>query len=211
MRCILHRSGSGKATKKPLLRRENFLAPFSFFRSLQDITNFNSEFSPMKKACLLFLLVFTAGIVKAQQTPTTAFEFNEYIVDISNTLYKKGEAWGTAFQQAAENMDFSTLAPHRKGIEEYTVKSISDLEKMKDIGGSYELRTAMISFLKYEKDLIEKAFIPIEKLNSESTQEEIDAAIENLTALSEKEGDELEKITTAQKRYAKENNFTIEE
>lgn len=164
----------------------------------------------MKKTGLIVILVLSVLSLRAQQ-PSTALEMNEYIVEISDELYEKGMAWGEAFSLATDSRNFSALTPHRKEMEDFANQSISDLENLRDIGGSYELRMAMISFLKYEKDLITNAFIPFESLNSESSQEEIDAALAKLTTLSEQETGELEKVNAAQERYARANGFMLEE
>ncbi len=82
---------------------------------------------------------------------------------------------------------------------------------LKDIGGSEKLRLAMLDMLFFEARMIREGFIPFEKLNRQSSQEEISKAIELLTKTAEAENEYLEKVRTAQDAYAAKNGFTIEE
>ena len=158
-------------------------------------------------AVLLFFLSFNAA--NAQKI-TTALQFNDYMVSITDTLYSYGTEWGQQFNVAFKSKDFTSLAPARIKLEEFTGKKLLEVTTMKDIGGSENLRAAMLEFIVFEKQFTGEYFSTIEKFDSKSTDDEIQKALDNLAAGSKKEEVVLKKVREAQKDYAKKNGFTIE-
>jgi hypothetical protein len=168
-----------------------------------------SKHETMKKLILLFLLVAASIQLKAQ-TPTTPVEMNNYLMEMVNNLYERGKQWGANFNNARESKDFASLSADRKALETFVNQSIKDVEKLKDIKGSKMLRMAMLDFLQFEKDMVENAFLPIEKLDNESSDEEIDTALQKLLGMAKYENEWLDKVRAEQKKYAEANNFTLE-
>jgi hypothetical protein len=161
----------------------------------------------MKRYLLGILLLLAAT---ASTFAQTAIEFNDKLTTVTDELYKYGGEWGTAFQAAFKTKNFTTLTPMRKKLEAFTASKLASITAMKDVENSKPLRMAFIGFLKYEQSLIGQAFVPFEKFNSSSSDNDIKAAIDKLTKLSQSEQSELEKVVKAQEQYAKENGFTIE-
>jgi len=161
----------------------------------------------------LYTLIFTAFLIFTglhtayAQTP---LEFNDNLVAITDSLYNKGQAWGEKFVAVKESKEFYKLAPQRKALQKFIDDKIAEVSVMKDISGSENLRKSMVTFLLFEKDMLQNAFIPIEKLNSTSTDEEIDNALAKLNSLTTEENEALAKVNTEQQAYAKKNGFTIE-
>lgn len=144
------------------------------------------------------------------QQPKTALELNNQLASITDSLYAKGQAWGNKFVSAMDTKDFSTLTPYRMQMQQYIDKKLADVRKIKDINGSENLRTVMIDFLNYEKTMIDKGFVPVEKLGATTTEDDIKKVMENLTNASKDEAEFLRKVSDAQDTYAKKNGFTIE-
>jgi hypothetical protein len=82
---------------------------------------------------------------------------------------------------------------------------------MKDVKGSEKLRAAMLEFIAYEKMMISEHFIPMEKLNSSSSGDDVQKHLDAFAAAGKAESAILKKVSDAQKEYAKKNGFTIEE
>jgi hypothetical protein len=164
----------------------------------------------MKKILLLLLFASNAIVLKAQ-TPTTPIEMNNYLMDIVNDLYARGKAWGAHYNEVRESKDFASLKTDRDSLEKIINQSIEDVEGLKDIKGSRMLRLAMLDFLQFEKTMVENDFASIEKLNKDSSDEEIDAALQKLLDMADHENEWLDKVRDEQKKYAEANGFTIED
>jgi hypothetical protein len=144
------------------------------------------------------------------QDLNTAIEVNDYFVSVTDSLYAGGQQWGRQFNEAYQTKDFSSLIPVRKKMEKFIDNKLALLGKMKDSFGSENLRLATMDFLAFEKKLIVEAFIPLEKLNKNSTNEEIQKAMKNLTETAARETAEIVRVNNAQEEFAKKNGFTIE-
>ena len=151
------------------------------------------------------MLAHPAG-TKAQTTP---LQFNDKIAYITDSLFKKGQQWGTKFNEAYQAKNFASLKPTREAMERYITAKITEVQNMKDVKNSKNLRMAMVSFLKFEKDMITRSFIPVESLKSTATENEVKAALDKMTEFSTQEAGELKKVSDAQEAYAKANGFTI--
>lgn len=161
------------------------------------------------RLCLVFGFV-TATLFASAQNFESAIDLNDYFVSITDTLYMGGGEWGKQLKKARETKDFGSLIPARKKMEVFIDKKLEALAKMKDKFGSENLRLTTMDFLTYEKRLLQEGFIPIEKLNKNSTEEEIKKAIANLSATVKEENAEIARVNQAQEAFAEKNGFTIE-
>lgn len=159
----------------------------------------------MKQLLILCVGIFMAFAVKAQ----TPLEFNDNIASITDSLFAKGQMWGTTFNEAYKSKDFVILRPVRLSMQDFIDRNIKSVQNMKDVKKSMPLRLAMIDFLRVERSMC-AGFEPIEHFTSTSTPEEIQAALDKLKTDTAKEKTALDKVGTAQNVYAKENGFTIE-
>ncbi len=157
----------------------------------------------------LFASIFTATLTATAQTFASAIDLNDYFVSITDTLYKGGQEWGNQMSKAAKTKDFSSVTPARKKMELFIDRKLASLDKMKDQFGSEKLRLATRDFLVYEKRLVLEGFIPLEKLNKNSTDEDLKKAFASLTAAAEKETAEIQKVNQAQEEFAEKNGFSI--
>jgi hypothetical protein len=167
----------------------------------------------MKKLCTLFFLVVALLFSHNSfaQTAKTAIELNDQLASITDSLYARGQEWGSQFNTLMNgSKDFKSLAKYRLGIEKFIDRKLAEIRVMKDINGSGELRQAMTEFLTFEKHMIQAGFMPAEKLGTDATDEQIQKIIENLTNESKREGDVLNKVRQAQEAYGKKNGFSIE-
>lgn len=164
----------------------------------------------MKKFFVPFIavLILLAGCKGSNKK---AFEFNEKLAAISSTLYSKGKEFGTELQPAMQSNDFSKLSAISASLNKFIDEKLTELKDTKDVGGSEKLRSAMIEFLDFEKGMIKDAFEPFGKLNENSTEEEKQAAVQNLVKMSADEGKYLTRVQEAQKEFAAKNGFKVEE
>jgi len=156
-----------------------------------------------------FILLISFSFFAAAQKPATALEMNDHFTSITDSLYKRGIAWGKKFNEAYQTKNFSTLTEVRKQLELFIEKKRKEVLLLPDIGGSEDLRLAMLDFLAFEAKMAKEAFIPLEKFNSSSSDAEIKKAIEALQEQSKGENLQIQKLTAAQQAYAKKNGFTI--
>lgn len=143
----------------------------------------------------------------------TAIDYNDKLAAITDSLYNMGVAWGTEFQEIySADKDFTRLGMHRKKILAFTTRKIAEVRNGPTAGkGAADLKNSMLQFLTFEKEMIEKAFVPMEQLNGNSSQTEIDEAIKNLTAEAAKEEAMLKAVNEAQEKFGALNNFSLEE
>lgn len=163
----------------------------------------------MKKLFTVAVLVLSFCALQVMgQTPT---EFNNKMIAATQGLATRGTKWGGKMAELSQgSKKFIELKPLRIDLEKYIDEEIAKLKVMKDVKGSQKFREAIISYLQFEKKLIDEAFMPFEKLGPKATEEQIKKATDNLVALAEKEDDYLKKVNEAQKEYANKNNFKVE-
>jgi hypothetical protein len=139
-------------------------------------------------------------------------DYNNYLSSMTDSLYSKGEKWGTKFAAIkAGDRDFSKLKIYRKNISEFIILNKAEIKRMEPVGKSGEdLKHAVLSFMEYELEMIETAFMPIENLNASSTETEFQNAMNKLINESDREGDYVKMIRTAQSIYARDNGFTLD-
>lgn len=169
----------------------------------------------MKVICTSLFFVFLFGISIHAQKPSTSktltpIEFSDRMSDITDSLYRKGTAWGVQFKEANKQHNFSTLKPYRVAVQTFINNSLQNLKTMPDVKDSKALRLAMIDFLTYENKMVIEGFMPIEKIKSNATEDEINKALQGLQDLATVEGNELKKVSVEQQAYAKANGFRIE-
>jgi hypothetical protein len=151
-----------------------------------------------------------SGFIANAQKPATALQMNDHLTAITDSLYDRGVQWGRTFNSAYKTKDFSSLAPLRKKLEVFIDKKRKEVITLPDINGSEELRLAVLDFLAFELAMTKEAFAPLEKLNSNSSDEEIKKALEKLREHSSEEDILLQKVVKAQEAYAAKNRLAIE-
>ena len=155
------------------------------------------------------LIACILSVSTISHAQSTALEFNDHIASITDSLFLKGQEWGTKFNEVYANKDFALLKPMREGLETFVTARIKELTGMKDVKNSKALRMAMLDFLDYELIMVTNAFKPMERLAGTATNEDVKAALDKMTELSKQEAEELKKVGDAQEAYAKANGFSI--
>jgi len=163
----------------------------------------------LKNSCLiLIMLVFTASGFSYAQTPA---EFNKNLSARADSFFRLGAIWGNKLEDITNGSKrYDELKPYRLKAIEYLDAQVSELGTLRDVKDSKALRMALIDFLKFEKGLINSAFMQIEKLAPYSTSKEVEDAFAHLEQESQKEEPYLMKLTQAQDTYAKNNGFKVE-
>lgn len=163
-------------------------------------------------ATLLMLCLAGNAFSQSKKTSLTPIEYNDQMADITDSLYKMGQAWGAKFNEVFKgNRNFSDLTLYRKNLTVFINRKTDLVKKQPLVGkGAEGLKSAMISFLSFENKMVDGVFVNLEKLTSTSTQDEIDAAIKQLTTEAEKENEVLKLVNAAQEAYGEQNGFAIE-
>ena len=142
--------------------------------------------SAFRTTVLALTFVFFLSFTFAQK-PTTAVELNNYLADITDSLYLGGQNWGTTMVKAKETKNFSSLAASRRTLENFIERKRVDVLTLKDINGSEKLRLAMLDLLFIESKMIKEAFLPFEKFNKQTTDADFDRAIAYLQEKADEE------------------------
>jgi hypothetical protein len=159
------------------------------------------------RACIIIFLLLSLS--SAAQQPATPKELSDHIDDISDSLSKLGKAWGNRLNTVVYSKSFDSLVPLRKKMQEFIAAKRSELTALPDIKGSKKFVASMISFLDFEANMMKDAFLPMEKLGSNSSQNDINNAFKKLIEIGKKENEELEKVYDQQVEYSKKNKFKI--
>ncbi|MGN6566817.1 MAG: hypothetical protein ACTHJ0_02630 [Flavipsychrobacter sp.] len=160
-----------------------------------------------KLIVLLFLssLLFSCKYIRRGE----ALAFNNEMAQISDSLFAKGKAAGYKYGMAIKTHDFSSIGSPSTELLAYIDKQQEKLKKIHDVAGSENLHQAMADLLAEDKNMVETAFVPLEKLNANSTDAEMQTAVMNLLAQAKLEAPYLQKLREAQKEYADRNGFQI--
>lgn len=155
---------------------------------------------------IVLLLFQSCGSAKKK-----AFDFNQKLAGISKTLNSKGVAFGTELRSAINTNDFSALDSMATALNKYISDQIIVVKNTENVSGSEKLKNAMLDFLNFEYKLVTEAFVPFGKLNTNSTEDEKQAAINTMVEKTKDESSYLLKIQAEQKDYATKNGFKLEE
>ncbi len=138
----------------------------------------------------------------------TPQQMDAEFTNINDSLKIKGQEWITTLGNAFMSKDFSALKPRREAIAKYLDEKIVYVEGLSDVGGSEEYRNEEISFLKYERDLVDRAFVPFEQLGPDASMEQVQQQVAALTPITSKEVENINKVYVKQKAFAEQNKFT---
>ncbi|MBL7765887.1 MAG: hypothetical protein JNJ58_07335 [Chitinophagaceae bacterium] len=159
-------------------------------------------------SALLCLSMLLSVSVKAQSL--SPIQFSDHLTAIVDSLYASGKQWGTSFNEAYKTKDYASLTPYRANMEKYILACIVELKAMKDVKNSRDLRMAVLDLLYIEQKLVVHGLKPLEAFNSQSSAEEVKAAMDKISKDVEVESREIQKVSAAQIAYAKANGFRIE-
>ncbi|RYY60895.1 MAG: hypothetical protein EOO05_08260 [Chitinophagaceae bacterium] len=162
------------------------------------------------RAAAIVALLLTTVSAWSQKTFTDAVDMNNYLIAPNDSLYQKGQALGRSVGVAYSTKDYSGIAPAKKAIIKYASDKLVELKKVKDQFGSEEFRQGIIDFLEYEVNIMKNKTPLLDKLNSNTTEAEFRAAIDEMMAESRDEAKFLQKVTDMQARFAKKNGFAVE-
>ncbi len=157
------------------------------------------------------LLLFVLSLCSVKTFAETALQFNDRLVAITDSLSARGTAWGNKYGELSESKNYKELTPYRVGMQKFIDKKIAELKVTKGVGkGAPEFIKAMIEFLTFERQLT-NSFVPFEKFNSSSSEDEMKKAMDDLTEATKKEDAMLKNVGAAQEAYAEKNDFAIAE
>lgn len=156
------------------------------------------------------LLITCALLISCQGGKKKAFEFNQTLAAISDSLQRKGARIGTELAMAVNTRDFNRINSLNNDLLRYIREREDELTGMKDTDGSEAFRNAMLEFLAFEAELVRKGFLPLGKMNQDTPEKEIQDAIAYVIKKSKEESVYLLEVQRAQEEFAKNNGFKIE-
>jgi hypothetical protein len=159
----------------------------------------------------IFLVILPAFILFACSAgKKKAYDFNQQLVAISETLRIKGTNIANALSIAAGTKDFSKVDSGNADLIKFIDQKTADLKSMENVAGSEELKTAMVDFMDYERELVSIYFVPFGKMNKDTPSEEVHTAVERMMEKVKEEEVYLRRLQDAQQDYATKNGFTID-
>ena len=164
----------------------------------------------MRKCFPLFLaiLLLSPG---CNPNKKKAYDFNQKLVEISDTLNKKGTRIGTEVALAVNTRDFSRVDIINRELLDFIDIKTAELKKTPNTAGSEKLKAAMLDFLAFEKEMISSYFLPLGKMNTQTPDTTIQAAVDRMVDKSKDESSYLARVQKAQKDFAKSNGFVVED
>lgn len=137
-----------------------------------------------------------------------AILFNERIVEITDSLNKKGLKWHQTFQNLKDNHNVHQLSNVRKEFQSYLEKQIEVVREMKDVAGSEDFKRKMLDYLNYQKQMVLEGLMPFEK-NQNLTEEERSNLQKKFEEMISKEQQLLINLKSAQTEFSRKNNFKV--
>lgn len=165
----------------------------------------------MKKFSFLLalLFIFTQSCQPSKQK--AALDFSNKLSEISKANQTKWKKIGGEIANIAQSHDYAHLTILYNDITSFLDKKITELNSMKDVSGSEDLKNAMIEFLKFDREFAHESLKPYTLMKPETPDEELQAATSALVKAAEREEPYLSKLQATQRAYAKRNGFKLDE
>jgi hypothetical protein len=160
----------------------------------------------------LYILLFSFCFLNAFRAgcQTTPAQYSAKIDAATTRIRVLASLWGTTFlQQFNGDQHFDQLTPIRTQLQEYIEKNIAEFKEISNIGGSEMLKSSLLEFLEYERNLVEKGFGPFEQLSTSASESEVAKCRSNLTTEASREKALLTTLNSDRKAYAEKNNFPL--
>jgi hypothetical protein len=162
------------------------------------------------KYLFYFITVLSLAVTGCKSEKQKAAELNNKLVALTDSLLERGMNLGTIIRTSSSTHEYSKIAEFGKELEIFIDAKISEANKLDNVAGSDKYKEATTKFLEFEKKLVKEAVIPFDKLNKNSSQEEINAAMQNLATLATDEQKYLNDVRVAQQEFAAKNSITLE-
>ncbi len=166
----------------------------------------------MKKMLWTLILLSCFSLTYAQVSTTEkneALNFNDYIAEITDSVYNYGREWGTNVLEVKESKSYHKLSTIRKKLQTFLDKKQMEVLRYKTSPGLDKTKLAIINFLAIEKLILQTGMMRFEYLNSDSTQEEIDYEFNNLTEVALFEEEYMQTLKAVLEEMANTYGYTI--
>lgn len=159
---------------------------------------------------VLFAFIAVAFVLQSCSDNKAAFNFNQKLAGISESLNKKGTELGQDLKTAMTTRDFTKVKERCDDLKTYIDEKITDVKNTKDVGGSEKLKAAMLDFLNFENELVADAFAPFGKMDQSTSEADLQQALDHMQEKTKEEDAYLTKVQVAQKEFAEKNGFKLE-
>ena len=165
----------------------------------------------MKKILSAFALFFI--ITQGCQSPgqKKALDYNNKIAEISKTNQSKWIDIVNEITKLEQTRNFSKLGPLSDDLINFLDKEINELNNTPGPPGSEELKTTAVDFFSFERKTADEKIRPFAQMNDQTSNDEIQTKYQELQQAAADEAPILSKLRDAQRKFAKENGFKIEE
>jgi hypothetical protein len=140
-----------------------------------------------------------------------AFDFNQKLAGISDSIHRKGTIIAMEVQNAMQNHDFSKTKAACEDLGNFIDEQIPELTATPNTGGSENLKKEMLNFLTFEKQMMREGFGPFLHMDSNTSDSVVNAAIQEIVKRSEEENKYLQRVQEAQREFAKQNGLKLKE
>ncbi|MFZ4262927.1 hypothetical protein ACFRAE_12840 [Sphingobacterium sp. HJSM2_6] len=165
-----------------------------------------------KKIFWSMLLLACFSMAYAQKTDkekADALKFNEYMVEVIDTVYQYGVEWGNKAVEYKETKTFHKLSFINRKLFEYLERKQLEVLRYKNASDLDKLKIALIDFLTIEKLIVQSSMVRFEYLDSQSSFEEINNEFENLKGIAQFEEEYMGKLKALQEETAKAYGYVI--
>ena len=94
-------------------------------------------------------------------------------------------------------------------MENFIDEKIIEVNKLENVGGSDQYKDAIAKFLVFEKKLMQDALAPFGKLDKNSSQQQVNDAMQHLINVAKDEQKYLVDVRATQRDFAAKNNITL--
>lgn len=136
-------------------------------------------------------------------------ELNNKLTIINDSLYNRGINLGMIIRASSTTKDFPAIAVYGKQMENFIDEKIIEVNKLENVGGSDQYKDAIAKFLVFEKKLMQDALAPFGKLDKNSSQQQVNDAMQHLINVAKDEQKYLVDVRATQRDFAAKNNITL--
>lgn len=126
-------------------------------------------------------------------------------------MYILTTSWINAFnEQKMGKKKFAELTTPRAALQSFIEEQLKTYKDNPETGDGKALYKAITDLLQFEQRFVSNEFAGMEKLTESSTDQDVEAAFNNLKKEARKEQEYIQKLNVERKSFAQRNGFSLE-